>query len=223
MNEFAAMIESSQGSSGGGKVASERPSFSNARCDPAEMAMIQSCLDRDEEAWRQFLDRYRPIFYKTIYKTLTSMHLYHRYSNQVDDIYLECMRSILMNLGKFSGRCALRTWLIVCIRNFTYNEVRKLERKTVPDEVDTPIEDMPISDPEPPGQDVEVGEVLRKMEERLSERLSDKGMIFYELIFRRDLAVDEISRTMKVSPEGVRVWKKRIRDTMKELYLDLTA
>ena len=217
------MIESSQGSSGGGKVAPGSPALSGVRCDPAEMAMIQSCLDRDEEAWRQFLDRYRPIFYKTIYKTLTSMNLYHRYSSQVDDIYLECMRSILMNLEKFSGRCALRTWLIVCIRNFTYNEVRKLERKTVPDEVDTPIEDMPISDPEPPGQDVEVGEVLRKMEERLSERLSDKGMIFYELIFRRDLAVDEISRTMKVSPEGVRVWKKRIRDTMKELYVDLTA
>jgi len=186
------------------------------------MALIQGCIDRDEQAWVKFLDRYRPIFYKTIYKTLTSMHLYHRYNSQIDDIYLECMRSILMNLGKFSGRCALRTWLIVCIRNFTYNEVRKLERRNVPEEVDTPVEEMPLPDPEPPGQDVEVNEVLHKIEEKLSERLTDKGMMFYQLIFKRDLAVNEIARVMKVSPEGVRIWKKRIRDIMKEFYTELT-
>ena len=192
-------------------------------CAPADLDLVRRCIDRDEEAWRRFVEMFRPIFYKTIYKTLTSMNRYHQYSNQVDDIYLECFRSIIQNLEKFAGRSALRTWLIVCIRNFTYNEVRRLERKSVPDEVDTPVEDIPLSSPEPAGEDVETEELLLKIEEGLTGRLSEKGMIFYELIFKRDLSVEEIGGTMKVSPEGVRVWKKRIRDSMKELYFELTA
>ena len=186
-----------------------------------DLDLVRRCVDRDEAAWAEFLDTFGPVIRATIYRTLTGFNFQFRDQDTFEDIYLENLRSLLENIGKFNGRSSLRTWLTVCVRNLTVNEIRKIARKNLPDSKVDNAENSQLSNGKGLEDRLEARNLIEKIELRLFERISPKGKIFYELIFHSELSVDEIARTMKISKDGVRVWKKRLRDTIMEIYQEM--
>ena len=186
--------------------------------------LILECVRGDEAAWREFLELYSGIIHKTIYKTMTSLGVWTSYQPHNEDIYMEALRSLYENLRKFKGGCSAKTWVIVCVRNLTINEIKKLSRTTMPERGRTEVDDS-IEDKETPRFDkaVETRQLIEHMEARLREGIDEKGWLFYQLIFRGDLSNTEIAATLGVSEEVVRVRKKRLRDRVQGILSGLTS
>lgn len=185
--------------------------------------LILECIQGDEAAWRAFLDLYSGIIHKTIYKTMTSLGVWVSYQSHNEDIYMEALRSLYENLSKFKGDCSPKTWIIVCVRNLTINEIKKISRATRPEKGSVEVDDS-IEDRETPRFDkaVEARQLIERMEAKLREVLDERGWLFYQLIFRGDLNNKEIAATLGVSEEVARVRKKRLRDRVREILAELT-
>ena len=186
--------------------------------------LILECVQGGEAAWRAFLDLYSGIIHKTIYKTMTSLGVWTSYQSHNEDIYMEALRSLYVNLRKFKGDCSPKTWIIVCVRNLTINEIKKISRATRPEQGSAEVDDS-IEDRETPRFDktVETRQLIERMESRLREAVDDKGWLFYQLIFRGDLSNKEIAATLGVTEEVARVRKKRLRDRVQEILAELTS
>ncbi len=186
-----------------------------------DLRLARRCIEGEHTAWEEFVELYSGTVHKTVVCTLVRINLYSLYESHVEDIYAEAFRFLLENLKKFEGRSSLKTWLVVCVKNLTLHELRRL-RRHVQSEEDLEAEEYRLSDPGEPAEAAYARrDLIAKVEGSLFESLSPKGRIFYKLIFKKDLPVKEIQAMLDVSADVVRMWKMRITKMLREIYQDM--
>src|SRR5579872_2708782 len=106
---------------------------SNAPHESAESvdALIQRCLEGDQQAWEAIVRQYRRKVFNVAYK-FVGRH------DEAEDLTQDIFLKIFKSLDTFDRRANFQTWLISISRNLCidhYRSVRK-ERETIDRDVD---------------------------------------------------------------------------------------
>jgi RNA polymerase sigma-70 factor, ECF subfamily len=174
---------------------------------PAIDALIEKCLDGDQQAWEQIVRQHWRKVFNVAYKFVGS---HEQAEDLTQDIFLKIFRS----LETFDRRANFQTWLISVSRNLCidhYRSVRK-ERQTI--DRDVPAEDLsPVSSTVSPLAALE----NRDLAEMLRQALSALPQSLRTAVLLRDiqeLSYLEIAERLRL-PEGT--VKSRINRGRKEL------
>jgi RNA polymerase sigma-70 factor (ECF subfamily) len=88
--------------------------------DPAEQALIERCRTGSDEAFREFVDRYKAVVYGVVLRTIAD-------PSRADDLAQEVFLRAHRGLASFRGESSVATWLFRITRNVCV-EVRDRRR-----------------------------------------------------------------------------------------------
>jgi RNA polymerase sigma-70 factor (ECF subfamily) len=131
--------------------------------------LLSQCIAGSEDAWREFLERYRSILYGSILKTLQTRN---EPGEMAEDIFQEVLLKLLADdcraLRSFEGRAQTSTWLARIAINATIDAVR---RKRARREL-SPEEDADT------GRESSTEEILKRIpvDARILEEISSKDL-----------------------------------------------
>lgn len=95
--------------------------------------LIARCLDREPEAWCEFVDRYIGVVFHVVHHTATMRNVGLK-SDEVEDLAADVLATIVDNnfkiLRQFRGRSSLANYLTVIARRVVVN---KLVRRAIHD------------------------------------------------------------------------------------------
>jgi RNA polymerase sigma-70 factor (ECF subfamily) len=156
---------------------------------------LKRLVGGDKAAWDSFVDRFSPVIYSAIRRTLLA---YSSHAN--DDDARDLMQSVFVRLVKEDyrllksydpSRATLVTWLSIIARSATIDSLRKRSIRTTPlDERALEVSDTPRE----PVLPVEIPPGL----------LSARQKLVLHLIFDRGMETDEIGRLLGVEPQTIR-------------------
>lgn len=100
-----------------------------------EATLLARCIERDQDAWREFIARYRAIIYSSILKVLDARH---QPAERADDIFQDVLLKLLADdcraLRRFEGRSRTSTWLARIAINAAIDAVRRRKaQREMPD------------------------------------------------------------------------------------------
>ncbi len=162
---------------------------------PAERensALIQACLDGDESAWKELVERYGRLVYSIPRR-------YGLSAADADDVFQNVFTIVLKSLHGLRNQTCLSAWLIT----ITHRETRRLAKSApINSELDETIPD----DDSPAADQVQRTELQRAVRQALSEMnapckellsslLLDDAPSYQELAQRLGMAVGSIGPT----------------------------
>ncbi|MCS7167435.1 MAG: sigma-70 family RNA polymerase sigma factor [Gemmatales bacterium] len=164
----------------------------------AEQEFIARCLRREPAAWRQFVDRYLPLFFHVVEHAAAQLHV-QLTREDLEDLVAEVLAGLVEDdfrvLRQFEGKSKLSTYLTVVARRAAWRSLRNRVHQ-------------PISQPLPDGQAVtdlrrdearerrrpetieEIHQVLRKLPPRLR--------LMVRLHYLEGRSYEEISKELNV-------------------------
>lgn len=186
---------------------------------------LQTCIDRDEQAWDEFVTKYSKLIYSYIIKTLKRYN-FQFHSDEWEEVYNRIFASLLESdcrrLQNFRGtnEKSFTAYLReICFHN-TVDFLR--ERKPFIN-----IEDVPETCSYDAGfNNLEIKQ-LRSIIEKLKKELNPRHQLFFKLLFEEELSSEEISRIMKLKLNAIHQLKFRLVNKLiqiakkKNLYQDL--
>jgi len=186
---------------------------------------LQTCIDRDEKAWDEFVAKYSKLIYSYIIKTLKRYN-FQFHSDEWEEVYNRIFASLLENdcrrLQNFRGTSekSFTAYLReICFHN-TVDFLR--ERKSFLN-----IEDVPESSSYDAGFNKLEIKQLRSIIEKLKKELNPRHQLFFKLLFEEELSSEEISRIMHLKLNAIHQLKFRLVNKLiqiakkKNLYQDL--
>jgi len=92
-----------------------------------EQELLQRCLDGDSSAWKEFLERYRPLLERTV--RYTFLRCVYRIphadvENVVQDLLARLYEKDCRRLRTYQGRCPFAAWLKSLAVRITLNSIR---------------------------------------------------------------------------------------------------
>jgi len=92
-----------------------------------EQELLQRCLDGDSSAWKEFLERYRPLLERTV--RYTFLRCVYRIphadvENVVQDLLARLYEKDCRRLRTYQGRCPFAAWLKSLAVRITLNTIR---------------------------------------------------------------------------------------------------
>lgn len=163
-----------------------------------EATLLARCIARDQDAWREFIARYRAVMYSSILKVLDARH---QSAERAEDIFQDILLKLLTDdcraLRRFEGRSRTSTWLARIAINAAIDAVRRqkaqreMPDRTLDDEGESSAEEVlkriPVDARIPEG--VESRELALRLLSHLEERDSlILKMYFYGGLKEREIA-----------------------------------
>ncbi len=185
---------------------------------PSDIELLQSVLVRENSAWTQFLQRFRPLIYRCIAKVVMR-HAPDLGSADMDEIYSDLLfnllRSNMRKLRLFNPRrgTKLSSWIGMITINTTYDFLRNIGRRPYLDRIDGICETMQACDRNP------LDTLLEK--ERWShlnhilEGFSVKDRTFLSLYYADGLDADTVANEMSISLKTVYSKNHKIRASLR--------
>lgn len=161
--------------------------------------------NQDRQDWQDFLDGDKTALTNIYQRHKDSLMTYCFYltgnRQKCEDLLHETFLKLIEQGRKKIHINSVKDWLFICMRNLTFNYLKKDKSKNYV------IEEVPVGD-ENPEMKIFIGEILSKLtpEER-------------ELILLREhqgFPINELAEMFKTSPEAVRIRLYRIRRKMYE-------
>jgi RNA polymerase sigma factor (sigma-70 family) len=159
------------------------------RADPA---LVRACLDGDEAAWKDLVERYGRLVYSIPRR-------YGLSAADADDVFQNVFTIVLRRLGELRNQTCLSAWLIT----ITHREAQRFGRSTKPS---SELDENLMDEKAPPLEEVqrfERAQIVRQALNRLAPRdrdlltalMQDPPPSYVELATRFDLAVGSIGAT----------------------------
>jgi len=158
-------------------------------------ALIKSCIEKDEAAFRKLVDRYADYAFSVAYRVVNN-------EEEAKDIVQESFISVWNNIDRFDAGRNFSNWLYRIIINKGYDSLRRMKLRMNHAEVNNPDFTGIISDnnPEKKLDNEEIGRVIRLM----TEKLSPKQKMVFILSELEGLSHDDISEITGMAKSSVK-------------------
>jgi RNA polymerase sigma factor (sigma-70 family) len=188
---------------------------------------VRSALAGDREALDRLVKALRPVIQARVARSL----LRHRYgaarSRDVHQEVEDLTQEVFLHLFADQGR-VLRTWepeLGLTLASFvgliaerrTASVLRSGRRSPWRDEPSLPADLDRAVEESGPEEIAASREQLEQLLRRLTEELSPLGRRLFDLLFVRELALDEIVARTGLKPDAVYAWRSRLRRLARHL------
>jgi RNA polymerase sigma-70 factor (ECF subfamily) len=185
-----------------------------------EKQLITRCIERDEAAWKEFLDRYSDCIYGSVVNLLKKYSVDS--SETAEDIYAAVIEKLLVDdcraLRNFKWNSKVTTWLISVSRNKAYDHLRSLKRKP------TVSLDAPVSDDEDEYINFIAGDLdldhdveVRLTVEEALEKLAPGDRLILKFYYLEGLKEREIADLTGMSTDALSARKSRALAKLKKL------
>lgn len=190
-----------------------------------DLEFVQRCVNKDKDAWDEFLKEYSRLIYTYIHNVLNTKGIALG-QDHVNDVFQGLFCALIKDnhkkLKSFKARngCSLASWLRQVTINFTIDYIRKL-KPTV--SIDEEVGDELVFRDIIPDNSVEIRQILSD-KERLKQlksciaQLNTDEKFFLELNLNRGLALEELKDYFRVSRGAIDMRKARIMDKLKECF-----
>ena len=161
--------------------------------------LLAKCLKGDKQAWDAFVDRYAPVIFSAVLRTLRGRGAPGASQTAEDlaqDVFLRLIKDDLRLLRTYDpSRASMATWLTIVARSTAIDALR---RKRLPQ---VALDDAPVlRDPRKP----EAGSSSRPTEDLPRGLLTARQQLVLSLTFDRGMEAAEIAKLLKISPQTVR-------------------
>jgi RNA polymerase sigma-70 factor (ECF subfamily) len=185
-----------------------------------EKQLISRCIERDEAAWREFLERYSDCIYGSVVSLLKKYSA--QTSDAADEIYAAVIEKLLADecraLRSFKWNSRLTTWLISVARNKAYDHLRAVRRR--PDvSLDAPVSEDHDDYMSFIADDADLDRELEAaltVEEALEKLLPEERLIL-KLYYIEGLKEREIADLLKTTTDALSARKSRALAKLKKL------
>ena len=159
---------------------------------PDEVQLIQRLVRGEQGAWDGFVDRFSPVIYGAVVKTLRrSGRDLDESSDVAQDVFVRLCKDGFRLLRQYDpSRSALTTWLTIISTSTTIDHLRRQKPTTALDEV-----------PEDTGS---VEQQIRYKVRIPGGLLSPRQSLILKLLYDKDLDVAEIAELLDIDPQTVR-------------------
>jgi RNA polymerase sigma-70 factor (ECF subfamily) len=173
------------------------------RTDPGRLMEfdLRSCIDGDERAWDAFVDRFAPVIYAAVVRTLGPGRGRREAADVVQDVFVRLLQHDRRALRSYDpAKASLVTYLTVVARSVAVSHLRRAR----------PPEPAPLEDvaqlPEPRGEDApgDAPDVAAA-----GERLTGRQQLVLHLLFDRQMEVREAAALLGVAAQTVRSTKHK--------------
>jgi RNA polymerase sigma-70 factor, ECF subfamily len=177
-----------------------------------DLALLQSVLAHDEEAWQELIRRFRGLIFRCIGKVLCRYEsvLSNEDASEIfSEVCLNLLRDDMKKLRRYDPErgTKLGSWIGLISINTAYDHLRVTSRQPVLDHIDGTA-DREDSGPSPLEQLLEK-ERWRRLTD-LAGDFSPRDRRFMELYFQRGMEPTEVARLMKISVKTVYSKKNKI-------------
>jgi RNA polymerase sigma-70 factor (ECF subfamily) len=160
--------------------------------------LLRRCFEGDRTAWAEFVQRYTPVIYSGVAKTVAA-HVpgapREMIEDIVQDVFLRMLNHDMKNLRAHDpARAKLSTWLTIVARTTAIDCLRRRKHH------DEPLEDQLIFQAAPDEASPEPEDPIRLPKGLLSERQE----LVLHLTFDGNKPVEEIAALMGVTEQTVR-------------------
>jgi RNA polymerase sigma-70 factor (ECF subfamily) len=149
----------------------------------ADRLLLQQCLNREQGAWREFVDRFIGLIYHVIQH---SAHLRNQTlrAEDTEDLAAEILSQIVARdyavLRQFRGASSLASYLTVVARRICVHQlVKRAAIREVQPANDKPVVNHHADGAPPPGAQLENLEEVERLLERLPPRDRQVARMFY--------------------------------------------
>jgi len=165
--------------------------------------LLAKCLEGEKQAWDAFVDRYAPVIFSAVLRTLRGQTAPDgRTAEDVaQDVFLRLIKNDFRLLRTHdSARASLATWLTIVARSTAIDALR---RKRLPQ---VALDDAPVLPDTRPSGAAGSGRATEDLPRGL---LTARQELVLSLIFDRDMEADQIAELLKISPQTVRSTKHK--------------
>ena len=188
-----------------------------------DRTLIGDCIGGDEQALRLLTGKLLPTIANAVRKEVhrrVSPNPEDLVSELVNQTFLAIFENDYRLLRNFEGRSKLSTYMTGIARNVSMRKLSYLlsdSARMVPAIGEEPVE-RGMADPSAPDpqEEVCIEEARHKLRERLKERLSTEGWLYYKLIYVDDADVNTVVRIMGTNRNNVYQWKNRLKRIVME-------
>jgi len=198
------------------------------------VALVASALSGDRHAVRTLVDKLTPVVQMRVSRTLWKRRgaaLGRDVRQEVEDLTQSVFLVLFANDGQ-----ALRKWdpargasLESFVGLLADHEIASIlrSRRRGPWTED-PTEDDDLAEGAPPGDlgpEIETlnREALRAIVDRLRERLSERGLELFFLLFVEERATEEVCADTGLTPDAVYAWRSRIGKLVRQIAAELVS
>lgn len=179
------------------------PVGGQALANPAEsevpVDLVKRCLDGDESAWKDFVDRYeRPVF------GLCLRMLGHR--QDAEDVAQDSLVRAIRNLHNWDTSRSIMPWLMTITANRCRTAIQRRGKRPI-------ASDFPFEPTD--GQPVETQEIFEEVDLAI-QSLRDEYRECFILFYQQELGCAEISEVMDCPVGTVKTWLHRARHEVAE-------
>ena len=182
----------------------------------ADRLLLQRCLNREQGAWREFVDRFLGLLYHVIQHSAHQRNLPLR-AEDVEDLAADVLSQIVARdhavLRQFRGESSLAAYLTVVARRIS---VHQLARQAAMREVQ-PADDRAVANHEAdgaaePGAAVEIREEVERLLDKLPPRDRQVARMFYI----EGRTYNEIAEELGIPRNSIGPLLARIRSQMQQ-------
>ena len=169
---------------------------------------LSKCIEKDKEAWNDFVDRYGNYIYNYVIQTLKRYNYFFQ-DDEVNEIFniifLNLLDKECKSLRSFNGQNeqSFLAYLRTISFNTSVDYLRNVKHFVDFDKVDYQIR---IEDRFKKIQLKDLREIIQIIKKNLSERHS----FLFEMIYEKDLNLSEISEIMDINSNAVHQLKHRM-------------
>jgi RNA polymerase sigma factor (sigma-70 family) len=190
-----------------------------------DLELLQACAARNEDAWKEFLNRYSRLLYGGIIAAF-KRHGQSTEIEKIEETYCSFIEHLVAGdcrvLRSFRGEngCSLGSWLRVLVVNHTLDAMRGRADRSRSREV--PLADAVTADLEQ-GREFGPEAVLSKAEaERMlagcMRELTAKEKLFVRFYYYDGIDVGRIAKILRISESGVYALKARLTRKLQDSY-----
>lgn len=175
--------------------------------------LIQRCLARDPDAWKDFVERFLGLVYHVVRHTAHVRHVALMPADH-DDLAADCMEHILREdfrvLRHFRGKASLASYLAVVFRRVVVHKLPTLRMKRLP----------PDHEPVSPVPSPEASVMVRDEVERLLRRASRRERAILRGIFFENKSYRQLAVELGVSENSIGPTLSRLRTRLRRSLAD---
>lgn len=180
----------------------------------ADTNLLDSFKNGDMQSFEQLVIKYKDKIAKTVYSIINNV-------SDVDDVVQDIFLIVYKSVRSFKGNSSFSTWLYRITVNRCYQELRKRKTRNQINETDFNGETA-----------AEIGSILPSQEENMEDKmirnelreniqktlntLPEKYRVIFILKNINGLSYKEISETMNISMDKVKIWLFRARQKLEE-------
>lgn len=190
-----------------------------------DLEFVQRCVNREKDAWNEFVEKYSRLIYKYIHNVLNNKGIA---ASQIycADICQEIFQNLISDnfkkLKSFRARngCSLASWLRQVTVNFTIDYVRKIKpavslEQQEPDK--TALKDILSSNSISAADALTGSEKIEALQECI-DKLNTDDKYFLELYLNRGINLERLKGHFNLSRSAIDMRKLRLVGRLKDCF-----